>query len=122
MNPHPPPPYPAAPGYSPRSPADIIVTIVLSLVAVTEGVVAFFATGFFAMAADGCPNCNETMIGLGFAVSWGGLALTAVGALLGIVIAAKRGRALWVWPALAMALIVVFFLTGGVLANSGINK
>ena len=77
---------------------------------------------FFAMATDSCATqCNDAVLGSAYLVTWGGVATAAVAAVAGIVIAAKRGWVMWVWPTAASVMIVAALVIGVYLANSVIH-
>ena len=103
-----------------RSPADRVASIVMSVLAVAAGLVSAFFSPFFVMATDSCghDDCRDSLIGWAYAVTWGGLGLAAIVGVAGIVVAARRKTAMWVWPALALVLVVATFVIGAQLASS----
>jgi len=72
------------------------------------------------MATDSCGtnDCDESKIAWAYVVTWGGVALAVIVAVAGMVIAARRGTAMWIWPALALLLVVAAFAGGFALAVS----
>lgn len=97
---------------------DLVLTIVLYSCAAVLGMLAAYATIFFAFAADACGtnNCNDGYLGAAFIVSWGGTALALVGSLVMIVVAGLKRWYMWYWPVLAVLLIVASFAGGVALA------
>lgn len=98
---------------------DLVLTIVLYSCAAVLGMLAAYATIFFAFAADSCGpnNCNDSYLGAAFIVSWGGTALALVGSLVMIVVAGLKRWYMWYWPVLAALLIVGSFAGGVALAS-----
>ncbi|PXX65524.1 hypothetical protein DFR70_104589 [Nocardia tenerifensis] len=98
---------------------DVVFTIVLYCGAAVLGLLAAYATAFFAFAADACAydNCREDYLGAAFVVSWGGTALALAGSLVMIIIAAVKRWSMWYWPVLAAVLIATSFATGLALAS-----
>lgn len=87
--------------------------------ACVAGLFSLWYSLFFGMATDSCgDNCNTTALGWAYVVTWGGIATAALVAILGTIVAAARGRLMWIWPTLALVLIVVAIVTGVLLANS----
>ena len=87
--------------------------------ACVAGLFSLWYSLFFAMATDSCgENCNTTALDWAYVVTWGGIATAAIVAILGTIVAAARGRLMWIWPTLALVLIVVAIVTGVLLANS----
>lgn len=99
---------------------DRVAAVLLSALAVIAGAGSFLFSWFFVMATDSCgpSNCHESRLGMGYAVTWGGIAVAVIGAILGMVSAARRGTALWIWPALASLLIGLTWAGGAALAMS----
>ena len=74
---------------------------------------------FFAMATDSCGDqCSYSALTAAYLVTWGGVAVAVIVAASGVILAAVRGATMWIWPTLALALIVVALVTGALLANS----
>ncbi|WP_433660545.1 hypothetical protein ACQPW1_47800 [Nocardia sp. CA-128927] len=98
---------------------DLVLTIVLYSCAALLGLLAAYATVFFAFAADACGanNCNDSYLGAAFIVSWGGTALALVGSLIMIIVAGLERWYMWYWPVLAAVLIVASFFGGVALAS-----
>ncbi|MGI9126008.1 MAG: hypothetical protein ACR2JM_14815 [Mycobacterium sp.] len=103
-----------------RSPADRMASIVASVLAVLAGMASLFFSPFFVMATDSCghENCRDSLVTWAYVVTWGGIALAAIVGVVGVVTAARRGSLMWVWPALALLLVVVTFAIGAQLASS----
>ncbi|MFT3900551.1 MAG: hypothetical protein QM728_09980 [Gordonia sp. (in: high G+C Gram-positive bacteria)] len=109
---------------SPPRVGDIVATVLLSLLAVAAGLVAAFFTAFFVMASDGCSpsagNCRYGLLDGAYVVSWGGTALGGVVLLIGLIVAvASKRRPLFVWPLLALGIIVATFLIGAAMVEAG---
>ncbi len=111
MNPEPPAPRPAS---------DRLITMVMGALAVLAAVGSLGLSPFFVMATDACgpDNCDESKLTWAFVVTWGGVALAAVVAVVGLVRAARRGTAMWMWPTVALVLVFVTFAWGFALAVS----
>ncbi|MCV7260865.1 hypothetical protein [Mycobacterium shimoidei] len=106
-----------------RSAADVTATSVMSVFALLAGMGSFFFSWFFAMATDACMSeCNTTPLDLAYLVTWGGIVIAGLVALVGMRVAGKRGWAMWIWPTVSLVLIVVTFLIGLELANSLITQ
>lgn len=103
-----------------RSAADRVASIVLSLLTALATAVSLFFSPFFVMATDSCGhnNCRDSLVTWAYVVTWGGVALGVVVAVAGMITAARRRTAMWVWPALALLLVVVTFVIGAQLASS----
>jgi uncharacterized BrkB/YihY/UPF0761 family membrane protein len=103
-----------------RSTADVIATVATLLLAVIAGVLSLSFSIFFPMAADPCGsnNCNTDAIGWGYLVTWVGVGLAAIVAIGGTLFAALRRRLMWVWPTVALVLIIVATVIGSLLAGS----
>jgi len=103
-----------------RSPADRVATVVLATLTVMATLVSLFFSPFFVMATDSCghDNCRDSMVTWAYAVTWGGVGIAAVVAVVGMIAAARRKTAMWVWPALALLLVVATFVIGAQLASS----
>jgi hypothetical protein len=103
-----------------RSTADVIATCVTLVLAAAAGALSFSFSPFFVMATDSCgnDNCDTAAVSWAYVVTWGGLGLAVVVAIGGTLFAAVRQRRMWVWPTAALALIVVTFIIGSLLAGS----
>ena len=103
-----------------RSAADTIATVVLTALAALAAAGSVLFSPFFVMATDACgPNdCDLSRITLAYAVTWGGVALATVLAIVGMVSAVRRNTIMWFWPAAALVLVVVSFVIGAALAMS----
>jgi hypothetical protein len=107
------PPHPV--GFGPvqapkrHSTIDIIVTLLMLVLAVPAGFFSFFFSAFWTM--NDCETCNPP-IGWALLAAWGGIAVGAVIAGLGVLVAAVRGKVMWIWPTVALGLIVVGYVTG----------
>jgi cytochrome bd-type quinol oxidase subunit 2 len=102
-----------------HSTVDITLTAILSVVA---GLAAFGTVGFsffFVMAADSCnEHCAYDALNAAYIVTWGGVAVAVLLAVAGVIVAAVRGWLMWIWPAVALLLIVVALGIGVHLANA----
>ena len=94
--------------------------MVLATLTVLATLVSLFFSPFFVMATDSCghDDCRDALVTWAYAVTWGGVAVAAVVAVVGMIVAARRRTAMWVWPALALLLVVATFVGGAVLASS----
>jgi hypothetical protein len=103
-----------------RSTADVIATIAILLLAVIAGFLSVSFSMFFPMATDPCGtnNCNTDAIGWAYLVTWSGVGVAAIVAIGGTVFAALRQRLMWVWPTVALVLIVATGVIGTLLAGS----
>jgi hypothetical protein len=111
MNPQPP---------APRRSSGGFLTVLLSVLAGLAALASVGMSPFFVMAADSCGvnNCDESRMTWAFALTWGGVALAVLVAVVGMVRAARRGSPTWVWPALALVLVIATFFGGFALAAS----
>jgi hypothetical protein len=118
-NPHDPGPTP--PTQPPHhSAADITTTVILSVLAGLAAVGAVSFSFFFVMATDSCgpQHCNYDALNAAYVVTWGGIGLAVVLGAAGIIAAAVRKTRMWIWPAVALGMIVVAAGIGMALANS----
>lgn len=94
----------------------------MSMVAAVAALGSLWYSLFFSMATDSCgPQCNYTTMGLAYLVAWGGIAIAVIGGITGLIIAARRGRIMWIWPTLALVVIVLALVSGAWLASSGMH-
>lgn len=115
-----PPPHPAGPVFRQvqerkrRSTIDIIFTLFMYLCALVAGASSFLMSAFWLMGGDECEYANrcDPPIGSALLATWGAIAVAAVIAVVGGVLAAKRGSVMWIWPTVALALIVAGFIIG----------
>ena len=102
-----------------HSVVDITLTWILSVIA---GLAAFGTIGFsffFVMATDSCnEHCAYDALNAAYIVTWGGVGAAVVLAVAGVIVAAVRGWLMWIWPALALLLILVALGIGVHLANA----
>jgi hypothetical protein len=117
--------HPAAPTYPPvyrprrHSVVDITITSILSAVAGITALGSLWFSLLFAMATDSCgKQCNYAALNAAYLVMWGGVAVAVIVAAAGTIVAAVRGRVMWIWPTLALGLIVAALVIGMLLANS----
>src|ERR1700723_4776925 len=100
----------------PRPPSVLDITLP-SILSVRAGLPAMATVGFsffFVMAADSCnEHCDAGALNAAYAVTWGGVGVAVLIGVSGVIVAAVRGRLMWIWPALALLLILVA-LGGGV--------
>jgi hypothetical protein len=102
-----------------HSAVDVTLTSILSAVAGLAALTALGFSMFFAMATDSCDErCNYSTLDTAYLVTWGGVAIAVVGGASGLIVAAKRGRPMWIWPALALVVIAASTLAGAMFANS----
>jgi uncharacterized BrkB/YihY/UPF0761 family membrane protein len=103
-----------------RSTADRVASVVLTALAMLATAGSLFFSPFFVMATDSCghDDCRDSLVTWAYAVTWGGVGVAAVVAVAGMIVAARRRTAMWVWPALALMLVLVTFVVGAQLASS----
>jgi hypothetical protein len=102
-----------------HSATDVTLTVILSVVA---GLAAFATVGFsffFVMAADSCnEHCDPGALNGAYIVTWGGVGLAVLIGATGVIVAAVRGWRMWIWPAVALPLILVALGIGVHLADT----
>lgn len=114
-------PYPYYPAHPPRrhSVVDVTITSILSVVAALAALGALGFSVFFAMATDSCgEQCNYSTLNSAYLVTWGGVAVAVLLGASGVIVAAVRGRLMWIWPMLALVLIAASAFAGAMFANS----
>jgi hypothetical protein len=114
----------ATPSNPPHSTADRAATVVTAILAVLTAGASVMLSPFFVMATDACgsDNCDLSRLNWAYVVTWGGVALAVVVAVAGVVRAARRGTVMWIWPVVAIALVVVTFGLGFLLATSVLQQ
>lgn len=105
---------------APRPASDRLITMLMSVLAVLAAVGSVGLSPFFVMATDACgpDNCDDSKLTWAFVVTWGGVAVAAVVGVVGLIRAARRGTVMWIWPTVALALVVATFGWGFALAVS----
>lgn len=108
------------PQHADRSAWDRAVAVLMSALTAVAALGSFAFSWFFVMATDSCgpDNCRESRLWMAYALTWGGIAVAVIGAIVGMVRAAQRGTALWIWPTLAVVLIGLTWAGGAALATS----
>jgi len=103
-----------------RSAGEVIATVALGALAAAAAACSLAVSPFFVMATDSCgpDDCNLTNLTLAYVLTWGGVAAGALIGVVGVVVAWRRNRRAWVWPAAALAVVVVGFALGALLAMS----
>ncbi len=106
-----------------RSGLDTAATAIFSALAGLAALASLWFSLFFVMATDSCGpnNCNQSRLVLAYIVAWGGIGVAGVIALVGMVAASRRGAVMWVWPALALLLVVATLAGGAGLATSVVD-
>jgi len=114
------PQYPYPPAHRRRhSVVDITITSILSGVAALAALGSVWFSLFFVMATDSCgEQCSYNALTAAYVVTWGGVGFAVLVGASGVIVAAVRGWVMWVWPALALALIVTALAIGVHLADS----
>ena len=114
---------PAAPAARRRSPVDRVVTVVMCVVAAVAAGCSVVFSFFFVMATDSCgsDNCDLSKITWAYALTWGGVGVALAISVTGLIMAARRGTAMWVWPVMALVLVIATFAGGAALAMSVVN-
>ena len=100
--------------------ADRTAAVVVAVLALLAAAGSVLLSPFFVMTTDGCGpnNCHMAALTWAYVVTWGGVALAVLVAVVGMVRAARRGTAMWIWPAAALVVVVVTFGLGFLLAVS----
>src|SRR5271156_4027594 len=100
-----------------HSVVDITLTSILSVVAALAALGTVGFSFFFVMAADSCDErCAYEALDAAYAVTWVGVAILI--GVSGVIVAAVRGWLMWIWPALALLLILVALGIGVHLADT----
>jgi hypothetical protein len=98
---------------------DITLTSILSVLAVLAAMATVGFSFFFVMATDSCnEHCDAEALNAAYAVTWGGVGVAVLIGVSGGVVAAVRGSLMWIWPALALLLILVALGIGVHLADT----
>lgn len=94
--------------------------MIAGVLAVLAGAASVLISPLFVMTTDACgsDNCNLNFLTWAYVMTWGGVAVAVIVALVGIVRAARRGTAMWIWPVLAIVIVVATFGAGFLLATS----
>ncbi|MFZ0230466.1 MAG: hypothetical protein WA622_17485 [Mycobacterium sp.] len=112
-------PYPPVHRQRRHSVIDITVTSILSALAGIAALGSLAFSFFFVMATDSCgERCNSATLNVAYLVTWGGVGVAVLIGASGVIVAAVRGWVMWIWPTLALALIVASLGVGVHLANS----
>ena len=113
----------SSPQHADRPAWDRALAVLFSALAGIAAFGSFAFSWFFVMATDSCgPNdCHESRLWMAYALTWGGIVVAVVGAIVGMVRAAQRGTALWIWPLLAVVVIGLTWAGGASLATSVAN-
>ena len=99
------------------------MTVVMGVVAALAAVSSVVFSFFFVMATDPCgsDNCNLSKIYWAYLVTWGGVGLALAVSVAGLIVAARQGTAMWIWPTLALVAVLATFAGGAALALSVVN-
>jgi hypothetical protein len=112
-------PYPPAHRQRRHSVVDITVTSILSAIAGIAALGSLSFSFFFVMATDSCgTQCDSATLNAAYLVTWGGVGVAVLIGAAGVIIAAVRGWVMWIWPTLALGLIVAALGVGVHLADS----
>lgn len=97
-----------------RSGLDTAATAIFSALAALAALASLWFSLFFVMATDSCgpDNFRPHRLALAYVMTWGGIGIAGVIALVGMIAASRRAAMMWVWPALAL-LVVIATLAGG---------
>jgi len=91
----------------------------MSGLAALAGLGAFYYSLFFPMATDACDTpALDAALDQAYLLVWGGIAIAVMVMLPGTIIAAVRGWVMWIWPTLALGLIVITLVIGVYLISS----
>ncbi len=97
---------------------DVLATGALGLLLLAAGAAALFMSPFLVMATDSAgEKAKVGLMGWAFAVTWGGAAIGVLGAIAGVIWAARHHGPMWVWPAVGIAVVGVSFALGALLAT-----
>jgi hypothetical protein len=96
---------------------DVVATAVLGILTLLAAGAALFASPFLLMATDSAgENPDLKPLGWAYVATWGGVIAGVVGAAVGVFLAARADRPMWIWPALGVVVIGSGFAIGGLLA------
>jgi len=114
---------PAASSTPRRSPADRVATALICVVAALAAICSVVFRFFFVMATDSCgsDNCDLSKITWAYALTWGGVGVALALSVTGLIMAARRGTAMWIWPTMALVLVLATFAGGAAVAMSVVN-
>lgn len=103
-----------------RSVIDGVAAAVFTALAALAALSSVGFSLFFVMATDSCDpdTCKGSRLAFAYIVTWGGVVGAAVLAVVGMVAAERRGKVLWIWPALALVVVAATFAGGAALATS----
>ena len=102
-----------------HSVVDITLTSILSVVAALAALGTVCFSFFFVMATDSCnEHCAYGALNAAYAVTWGGVGIAVLIGVSGVIVAAVRGWLMWIWPALALLLVLVAMGIGLHLADT----
>jgi hypothetical protein len=102
-----------------HSVVDITLTSILSVVAALAAMATVGFSFFYVMAADSCnEHCDAGALNGAYAVTWGGVGVAVLIGVSGVIVAALRGWLMWIWPALALLLVLVALGIGVHLADT----
>lgn len=92
-----------------RRTADVVATVVLSVVLVLGSVLALgFSFFFVAITVDCDEPCRTDLLSWAYVVTWGGIGLTLLGTVVAVWVSAARRRVMFVWPLLGIGCVVIF--------------
>lgn len=102
-----------------HSVVDITLTSILCVLAALAALATVSFSFFFVMATDSCnEHCDTGSLNAAYLVTWGGVGLAILIGASGVIVAAVRGWLMWIWPTMALVLIVVALGIGVHLANA----
>jgi hypothetical protein len=121
-----PPPERDVPVAAPRpfSTLDLVLTPVLSVVLLLSCAAAFVVSMFAAMGTDSCSSDRGSvaLIGLAYAVAWGGIVAAVLVAGVGVLVSALARRTMFGWPITGLVVLLVATLLGGVLLVTAVGR
>lgn len=99
------------------APWDVICTIVVWVVLLVAAAAAAWLSLLFAFATDKCPTdgCPPVPFGIDawiYPVTWGGIGLALAVAAIGPLVSIRRRWYMFVWPVVAIGMVVKSFLAG----------
>ncbi|ALG84052.1 hypothetical protein ACH46_05440 [Gordonia phthalatica] len=101
---------------------DIVGAVLGWIALIAAAGMAVFYSFFFVMITDSCfgPTvCDEDRVGDGMFIVWGGALLALVTTMVGTVVCAAKGRLVFYWPLIGLAIAIVGFHFGVTTAESG---
>jgi hypothetical protein len=114
---------PTPPHRRPFTTLDLVLTPLLSVVLLLSCGVAVVVSMFAAMGTDSCSSqrCSATMIGLAYAVAWGGVIASILVAAIGVLVSAVKRKTMFGWPVAGLVVLVATTVLGGLLLVGAVS-